>query len=133
MVVLGLSALSSQALAADAGSQIMKSVNFNQQEISTTEGVISIHKRVISAAKDICVGNDIRSRLGISQKLVDECVIEITESALSPEKYSVLSSYHTSLSNPASVRKNRLTSSNWTIEKYKMAEQSSGSDFNALP
>jgi len=100
----------------------MESVPYSQQELATTQGVADVHQRVIDAARNICVSDDIRSRNLISSKIATDCAVEITATALSVTTHEILASYHNSLENPAYTGRHKFAKTDWTIEKFKMAK-----------
>lgn len=122
VAVLGLSTLSIQAFAADPADTIMKSVTFSQQDLTTTQGVASVHKRVVRAATDVCADNSIRSRH--SSRAIKQCAIELTDKALAPNQYAVLQSYN-------NVAKN--SRRNWSVEKFQTAQEFTEPAVTALP
>ena len=83
--------LASLALApsafANEGARLMESVPFSQAELQTTEGVIAVHNRVSDAAEKICNGNRSIRILVSDRRLVNSCVSDLLDQALSPSKY----------------------------------------------
>jgi len=100
----------------------MEPVPYSQKELTTTLGVADVHQRVIDAARKICVGDDLRSRNIISSRSAANCAVEIAEKALNTTKHEILASYHNSLANPAYTGRSRFAKTDWTIEKFKMAQ-----------
>lgn len=133
VLMLGLASIATQAVAGTSNNTFMESVPYTQQELTTTQGVAHVHKRIIKAARNICVGDDIRSRHLLSSKIVDQCAAEIAARALTQPKYEILASFHGSLENPGNARLRQLAKSEWTVEKFKMAQTMEEPMVDALP
>ena len=117
--------LASLALApsafANEGARLMETVPFSQAELQTTEGVIAVHNRVSDAAEKICNGNRSIRILVSDRSLVNSCVSDLLDQALSPSKYAVLASFDDSLSS-SNRSFGQVAQNNWSLEGFKMAQ-----------
>lgn len=96
---------------------LMKNIEFSQQDLASAEGVNSIHNRVIGAAEEICTPRgSSRFDLGL-QRDIRNCVADTVDQAFENSNVEALSSYHQALPETAKHRKNsRAFTSNVSIE-----------------